>query len=121
MTYKNKEQQRQYQRQWIANRRIEYFKDKYCVQCGSTEQLELDHINRKTKVDHRIWSWSKTKRDEELAKCQVLCRDCHKLKTKLENIIQIHGLSMYKYHGCKCDICKQAKRIENSKRYASLA
>ncbi len=81
MPYKDPEKQREYQRQWIANRREDFFSDKWCVECGSIENLELDHINSSTKVSHNIWSWSEERRDVELAKCQVLCHDCHKKKT----------------------------------------
>lgn len=75
---------REYQRKWIANRRAEFFKDKSCAKCGSTESLELDHIDRLTKVSNSIWSWSQVRREEELAKCQVLCSDCHLKKTSQE-------------------------------------
>lgn len=76
---------RKYKREWVAKRKAEWFSDKYCVVCGSTETLELDHIDRSTKVSHSIWSWSEIRRNEELAKCQVLCHDHHLEKTVLEN------------------------------------
>lgn len=81
MGYKDPDKQREYQRQWKAARRAEFFKDKVCVRCGSTKNLELDHIDRSTKVSHNIWSWSKKRREAEIEKCQVLCRDCHKAKS----------------------------------------
>ncbi len=52
-----------------------------CRQCGSSERLELDHIEEGTKVSHTVWSWEPIKRAAELAKCQVLCYFCHKKKT----------------------------------------
>lgn len=82
MPYKNKADQRDYQRKWIAARRAEWFADKQCAQCGSTEDMELDHIDPKQKVAHTIWSWAKHRRDEEVAKCQVLCGVHHLEKTK---------------------------------------
>jgi 5-methylcytosine-specific restriction endonuclease McrA len=72
---------REYQRKWIAARRAEWFAGKACAMCGSKESLELDHIIPALKVDNHIWSWSKQRRDEELAKCQALCEECHKKKT----------------------------------------
>ncbi len=67
----------------MARRRKEWFDAKGpCVQCGSWQELELDHIDPKTKVSSRIWSWTQSKRDAELKKCQVLCRSCHLEKTK---------------------------------------
>lgn len=82
MPYKDKELQKKFQREWIANRRVEFFKDKSCVKCGSKNKMELDHINRLDKVSHRIWSWKEARRIKEIAKCQVLCNMCHKEKTK---------------------------------------
>lgn len=85
MPYGNPEQQREYMRQWIAHRRTEWFKDKVCEFCGSTENLELDHIDPATKITHSIWSWSSERRDAELAKCRPLCRECHKKKSADEH------------------------------------
>ncbi len=57
-----------------------------CRECGSWDDLEIDHIDPSTK-DPRlfnggsIWNWSAERRSEELAKCQVLCCDCHMAKT----------------------------------------
>lgn len=52
-----------------------------CVWCPNTYKLQFDHIDCKTKVSHKIWTWSKAKRDAELAKCQLLCEPCHIQKT----------------------------------------
>ena len=51
-----KELQRAYQREWMARRRAAWFADKSCVRCGSTERLEIDHVDRSTKVTHALWS-----------------------------------------------------------------
>lgn len=84
MPYKDKAKQLEYQRKWMAARRAEYFDGKSCVTCGSTESLELDHIDPTTKVHHAIWSWRAERREAELAKCQPLCRDCHISKSRKE-------------------------------------
>lgn len=97
----------------MAERRAEFFKDKQCIECGSTMELELDHIDPNEKVSHRIWSWSQARREVEIAKCQVLCKECHKRKTASQYEIT-HGVkayrhgtsSMYKRHGCRCGLCK---------------
>lgn len=110
MPMKTKEAQREYQKEWVRKRREAYFGDKSCVQCGSTDRLELDHIDRATKVSHNVWSWSEARRNEELAKCQVLCYDCHKAKTKSEVETFEHG-SIGMYHkGCKCEKCMEVNR-----------
>jgi len=77
MSYKNIEEQREYQRKWIAKRRAEYFSDKCCAECSSNKELELHHIDPTKKIAHNIWSWSKEKREKEISKCKVLCRWCH--------------------------------------------
>lgn len=82
MPYKDPDKQREFQRRWMRQRREAFFADKWCVHCGSTARLELDHIFRGGKSDHRIWSWSEARRSAEIAKCQVLCYHCHKAKTK---------------------------------------
>lgn len=90
MPYKDKEKQRQFQREWCAKRRREYFDGKVCVKCQSPYELELDHINPATKVHHCIWSWSKPRREAELAKCQPLCHDCHVTKSIKDRSFQRH-------------------------------
>lgn len=85
MPYADKTKQREFARKWNANRRAAFFSNKSCVKCGSAENLELDHIVQEDKVHHCIWSWSEPRRLAELAKCQVLCHDCHARKTTADN------------------------------------
>ena len=103
---------RQYNRRWMAKRRAEWFDGKACVECGSTEEREVDHIDPSQKIDHKVWSWSKERRDAELAKCQVLCRRCHTAKSIRENHRpRVHGtVAMYKRGNCRCELCREAKR-----------
>lgn len=116
MPFKDRLKRNEYNKNWISNRRKEFFKNKSCVSCGSIEKLELDHINPEEKISHRIWSWTESKRIEELKKCQILCHLCHKTKTRLWWITQRkHGRSMYAY-GCKCKICFLAQQKHNAQR-----
>jgi 5-methylcytosine-specific restriction endonuclease McrA len=85
MPYKNRYKQQEYQRKWVSNRRATWLAENGpCIKCKSWDELEVDHINPLTKVDHRIWSWSLIRRTEELKKCQVLCRGCHLEKSLLD-------------------------------------
>lgn len=106
MPYSNSDEQREYQRKWMAKRRSDYFKDKACANCKSKDRLELHHINPDLKVSHRIWSWSKDKREAELKKCIIVCNDCHKTLTKewYKQNWQ-HGARRMYENGCKCPAC----------------
>lgn len=79
-----KEYMRKYQLEWMRKRRQDWIDENGpCVHCGSDQDLEVDHIDASTKVwtPAKIWSRKQEDRDAELAKCQVLCEDCHKKKT----------------------------------------
>jgi hypothetical protein len=100
-----------YKREWVAARRAEWMAGKSCVECGTTEELEVDHIDPTQKVAHRIWSWAIPRRNAELAKCQVLCKAHHLEKTKAQRPKPEHGtVSRYssKVHKCRCDLCRRA-------------
>ncbi len=78
MGYRNRTQQRRHQRLWLRRRRAEWLTEHGpCRDCGSDKHLEVHHLDPSQKVSHRIWSWSKERREAELAKCIVLCRKCH--------------------------------------------
>ncbi|MBI2285570.1 HNH endonuclease [Candidatus Saccharibacteria bacterium] len=77
----------------IKNRKLllEYLKDKSCEVCGIDDPrvLEFDHINPVTKsftiargISSLLLSWEKIL--TEIEKCQILCANCHKIKTAQE-------------------------------------
>lgn len=81
--------EQQYQgkaRELYRARRAEWIADHGpCQYCGSLGKLEVDHVDPATRMYiGPIWSWPETRRLEELAKCQVLCRLCHIKKTSSE-------------------------------------
>ena len=115
------ESQRKYQREWLKRRRLEWFeKNGPCKQCGSKNDLQLDHIDPSSKIHHVIWSWSKQRREEELLKCQVLCKKCHHAKSLADGAFPYeykHGTkNMYEIHKCRCELCK-AWRAARQRRY----
>ena len=75
----------------LRQRMLEYLQDKTCVVCGINDVrvLEFDHVNRATKSFSiaraltNTFSWSRIL--EEIAKCQILCANCHKIKTANES------------------------------------
>ena len=83
MAYKDPEKRREYQRHWIAKRRSDWIEANGPCPCGSTEDLEVDHIDAASKLMNpaSIWGRREEARLAELAKCQVLCKRCHVLKS----------------------------------------
>ena len=92
-----------------------------CVKCGSTKRLAVDHIDPKTKIHHMVWTWSEHRRLAELAKCQVLCFICHRLKTNAERGWKTHGELMWQT-GCRCPECIRvhAKKLRKLRRTSCL-
>src|ERR1700756_2219169 len=92
MPYTDRARQSKYQAEWMQKRRQEWL-DAHgpCIDCGSTENPEVDHQDYSKKVEHRVWSWSKGRRDAELAKCVVRCRPCHYAKTSREHAERFCG------------------------------
>lgn len=132
MGYKDPAEQRAYLRAWMAARRAEWFAGRVCAKCGSAERLELDHVDPAQKVNHRVWSWAKDRREAELAKCQALCFRCHSEKNKaarrawlLAKNLPTHGTLTAYRNGCRCDSCRtakqRAKRLESWHGQASAA
>lgn len=123
---------REYRQKWmrddLARKRAAYLEENGpCANCGSAENLELDHKDPEQKVSHNIWSWDPVRRAEELAKCQVLCHDCHMDKTVKQRGQRraTHGTETMYRNGCRCDQCKLAhsvvrRRYEAGKRAARL-
>lgn len=58
-----------------------------CKACGSTDQLEFDHIDPLTKLFDisKKFNLSLDRVREEAKKCQLLCHDCHERKSAEES------------------------------------
>lgn len=67
----------EYRMAWYHKKRGEYFADKCCAECGSTDRLYLLNLDpHKTNDDLRnIWSCKESIRQQLLANCTILCRD----------------------------------------------
>lgn len=111
MAYKDKEAQRAYQARWLVERRAAWLAENGpCSNCGSTDDLCVDHVDHTQKVSHNVWSWSQARRDAELAKCQVLCLVCHKVKNGQERNPPHGTHSRYANVNlrCRCSLCTDA-------------
>lgn len=109
-----------------------------CQQCGSTNTLEFNHRDRVEKAFSLSGAgldkaWDKIL--AELAKCELLCSECHARYTKSQydngeiipwnkgrsqttrlELTWEHGTArMYSERKCKCEWCRQAKRLYRNK------
>jgi hypothetical protein len=131
MSYKDKKKNRETQAVWYEKHRLEVNKavraqrtenrakaittrGGRCIACGSTANLEFHHRNRKEKETQiaTLWSRSEEFRENELAKCDLLCTECHKTETAKERGYGTapHGtLTSYNSYRCRCKICRIAK------------
>lgn len=128
MPYKDKAKQRACQyRLMVEKRQIWLAENGPCAFCGSWDRLEVDHVDPAQKVEHKVWTWSKERRDAELAKCRTLCHDCHKSHSRQQQIDdrapQIHGTwQSYKRPSapCRCGECRAASAAYEHKRRLSM-
>src|SRR3972149_4910705 len=122
MSYTDKKKQSEYQQRWMLRRRKKWLDTNGPCPCRSSIDLEVDHIDPSKKIDHKVWSWSPQRMATELAKCQVLCSECHKKKTAASYIPPKHGTnSRYTNRGgrvanrrCRCASCRRAHAIANA-------
>ena len=93
-------------------RRAEFIAERgdACENCGSSDRLEIDHIERANKTMPATDAFQRRKeiRVAELAKCQVLCSRCHRDKTVREQTGPDHGTQNTYVRGCRCSACKAA-------------
>jgi hypothetical protein len=92
-----------------------------CVICGSTEGLEMDHIDRSTKLFTISIGWSRKPEEfwAEVAKCQLLCRVHHAEKTARERSVD-HGQGKTGKKNCLCELCRPLKNAYARERKARL-
>jgi 5-methylcytosine-specific restriction endonuclease McrA len=101
-----------------------------CAWCGAEDDLKVDHIDWREKSYSvgKLWSYKKEKLLSEVKKCQLLCKSCHKIKTKTDQSEMLierglrtwnevpesayqHGKPRMKlYRKCTCDPCREAVR-----------
>jgi hypothetical protein len=89
-----------------------------CVRCGTTEDLEFDHIDPATKrfaiCADLTRAWSELL--AEVAKCQLLCRPCHIAKGAEDRPEVPHGLYRHEYWRCRRDVCRGANSVASARK-----
>lgn len=114
------EQKRNYQREWLAQRRRRaiQFLGGACVQCGSQDDLEIDHREAHGTIGGKLWSRAWWRIEDELEKCQLLCHDCHVAKSATEKATGVnHGQSIL-----NPEIVREIRlRVANGERQIKLA
>lgn len=86
---KTKEEYNEYYRKYMLERyhrvrnEMIFILGGKCGVCGSTEELEIDHVDPRSKTMDvaRMTYVCERRRSEELDVCQLLCKDCHVTKT----------------------------------------
>ena len=110
MPYADRVVKQAYQRQWVAKRKARRLGGIRCVICGGYDGVQPHHRDKSTKVSHRMWSWSWTRIEAELAKCDFRCQSCHTDYHAAERRVHYdHGSNLrYTKRGCRCRLCKTA-------------
>lgn len=127
MPRKDPDARREWMRNWVYQRRQRWVEENGpCRICGGSENLEIDHIDPALKAVPiaTLWTRAARIREAELAKCQVLCRQCHRKKTIAHNKPG-HGEGYWGHYrdGCRCKLCLAAyaasRRRERGKKCAA--
>lgn len=115
----SKEYHRQYNINRYHKRRAEYVEalGGKCVDCGSVEELEFDHVDPSTKELNigSMLNYAKAKVDAEIKKCVLRCKGCHVRKTSDngDNPTVEHGGGLTGKRNCYCLLCAPLKREYN--------
>lgn len=99
----------------LRDRKDEIIGQGTCVDCGSHNGLEFDHVHG-TKVYEigHIWDFKSIKEfDIEVAKCVVRCAGCHRRKTRIDHNVQQQYMNelSWKAHGTEAKNCVRCKRL----------
>lgn len=85
-----------------------------CVDCDTTEDLELDHADAALKsfdIGKALGGWSEVRVQSELRKCVLRCKPCHLIKSiEMGDMKTVpHGGGVSGKRNCKCRPCKDKK------------
>lgn len=81
-----------------------------CVDCGSVDNLQFDHVNCEEKefdIAKRLASAPIDVLSNEIKKCVLRCEMCHIVKTSAEDNSVPHGGGLSGKKNCKCKPCRK--------------
>jgi hypothetical protein len=65
---------------------LQPLKDRPCLDCGQnfpSVAMDFDHVRgEKTSGISQMWSWGRDRVLEEIAKCDLVCANCHRVRTQ---------------------------------------
>jgi hypothetical protein len=78
---------------WSIQRQAEFhswvrgLKSNPCIDCGKVlrpEAMDFDHVHgAKVKSISSMWSWGREKILDEISKCELVCANCHRVRTRV--------------------------------------
>jgi hypothetical protein len=81
-----------------------------CVDCGTNNSLEFDHIDPSTKFKS-VTSLTRHRERifwDEVRKCVLRCKPCHKILSDEAKRVP-HGGGVWGRNKCKCDLCRTTR------------
>ena len=96
---KHKEHLRLYHQRRCQERRawLNELKDHPCVDCGRMyppECMDFDHVRGdKTKCVGHLFNVNKTRTLDEIAKCDLICSNCHRIRTAKRRLSKTHSVA----------------------------
>ena len=75
-------------------RLAEYKLSRGCADCGynkASEALDFDHLHSKLQNVGKMLTWSWNGILKEIAKCEVVCANCHRIRTNTRRKVHIQG------------------------------
>lgn len=120
MSYKDKEKQRQYQKEWYARQsqekkrrlteigkisrdknkdKIKAIKESHpCYDCGEFYPhyvMDFDHLYGKLVNVSQIANWRGWKEiKKEIAKCELVCSNCHRIRTHTRGYVVAKSIAL---------------------------
>lgn len=97
--YRNRESVQQGKRErWILTKKLLIeLKNRPCADCGNSYPdyvMDYDHLDAKTKFKmvSKLINYSFGKIKEEVAKCELVCANCHRIRTHNREIAPVAQL-----------------------------